>query len=265
MLNKNFVKLAVVCLPAIMVAGLVIFFNSKIDEGHAHGFVEQYIISGGPIVWLVLIPMSLFTGFLAVDRIIALSPERLMPRGSAEKIKDAIRRNGIEAVTEEVENAQDILSTAVRRALKKGGSDWLRVRSLLNESLFDQAAEISRKIEWLNLIGNVSPMIGLFGTVFGMIKLFDAIVLAGGQPQPAQMASGISVALVTTFWGLFIAIPAIGIHGFLRNRIESIVSDAAVAADEIAPLMCSLLKKGQGDKAQMSGKKVSVNENQIIA
>ena len=258
MLSKNGIKLAVICLPAIVVVGLLIFFNSKMGEGEGTGnFFEQFIISGGPIVWLVLIPMSIFTGFLAVERIIALSPGRLMPHGAADRIKDAIDRNGIAALAAEVEEAEDVLSIAVGRALKKGGGDWLRVRSLLNESLYDQAAEISRKIEWLNLIGNVSPMIGLFGTVFGMIKLFDAIVSAGGQPQPAELASGISVALVTTFWGLFIAIPALGIHGFLRNRIEGIVSEAVIAADEIAPLMSDLLKKGQVDKVRGGEKKVT--------
>ena len=78
-------------------------------------------------------------------------------------------------------------------------------------------------------------MVGLFGTVFGMIKLFNAIVQAGGQPQPAHLAGGISVALVTTFWGLFIAIPALTVHGIFRNRIEALVSEAATEAENIMP------------------------------
>jgi biopolymer transport protein ExbB len=64
-----------------------------------------------------------------------------------------------------------------------------------------------------------------------MIELFNAIVNAGGQPQPAQLAHGISVALVTTFWGLLIAIPALAVHGVFRNRIETIISDAAVETE----------------------------------
>jgi biopolymer transport protein ExbB len=88
-------------------------------------------------------------------------------------------------------------------------------------------------------------MVGLFGTVFGMIKLFNAIVIAGGQPQPAQLAEGISVALVTTFWGLFIAIPALAIHGVFQNRIETILSDATVEAENILPQIKPSLKKQQ--------------------
>ena len=75
-------------------------------------------------------------------------------------------------------------------------------------------------------------MVGLFGTVVGMIQLFGAIVTAGGQPQPVQLAGGISVALVTTFWGLLIAIPALAVYGIFRNHIEAIVNEAASEGED---------------------------------
>ncbi|MHC4530272.1 MAG: MotA/TolQ/ExbB proton channel family protein [Planctomycetota bacterium] len=66
--------------------------------------------------------------------------------------------------------------------------------------------------------------------------------MAGGQPQPAQLADGISVALVTTFWGLFIAIPALAIHGVFRNRIEALASDAVTESENIVPEIRRSLK-----------------------
>jgi biopolymer transport protein ExbB len=128
-----------------------------------------------------------------------------------------------------------MVSIATGRALNESRSDWFRMKNTLAESLQDQAAALLRKIEWLNLIGNVSPMVGLFGTVFGMIKLFNTIVTAGGQPQPAQLAEGISIALVTTFWGLFIAIPALAMNGILRNKIEMLANEAVIEAENIIP------------------------------
>ncbi|GAF69881.1 unnamed protein product, partial [marine sediment metagenome] len=141
-----------------------------------------------------------------------------------------------------------------------GRGDWFRMRSVIAESLQEQAWALMRRIEWVNLIGNVSPMVGLFGTVFGMIKLFNAIVVAGGQPQPAQLAEGISVALVTTFWGLFIAIPALAVYGVFRNRIETLVSDAVVEAENVMseimrslkPVRSGAVKSGQGPLARTS-------------
>jgi len=135
------------------------------------------------------------------------------------------------------------------------------MRNALAESLQEQAWGLLRRIEWLSLIGNVSPMVGLFGTVFGMIKLFNAIVTAGGQPQPSQLADGISVALVTTFWGLFIAIPALAIHGVFRNRIETLVSDAVVEAENIVPeIRRSLKKQSQAEPRRIVERKQPIRK-----
>ena len=76
-------------------------------------------------------------------------------------------------------------------------------------------------------------MVGLFGTVFGMIKLFNSIVVAGGQPQPSHMADGISVALVTTLWGLFIAIPSLAFFGIFKNRLEALTNEAVSESEAV--------------------------------
>jgi biopolymer transport protein ExbB len=107
------------------------------------------------------------------------------------------------------------------------------MQNVIADTLKQQCRGLFRKIEWLNIIGNVAPMIGLFGTVYGMIKLFNSIVLAGGQPRPEQMADGVGIALVTTFWGLLIAIPALVVHSIFSNRIESIAQQAAIQAEMV--------------------------------
>ncbi|MBA7660488.1 Tol-Pal system protein TolQ [subsurface metagenome] len=206
-------------------------------------FLEQFVVSGGPIVWFVLFPMSLITAFLAAEHLLTIRRKKLLPAGVSEEIIETIQQFGLEQLDEQIADRNDFVSKAVSRAFRGARADLFRMRNLLAESLQDQASELFRKIEWLNLIGNVSPMVGLFGTVFGMIKLFNAIVKAGGQPQPAQLANGISVALVTTFWGLFIAIPALAIYGLIRNRIEQLTSDAVLEAEDIMPEIRRCLKK----------------------
>jgi biopolymer transport protein ExbB len=154
-----------------------------------------------------------------------------------------MQRFGAEQLPAKIAEQDDFVSTAVIRAINKGGGDWFRMRNLLFESLQEQALGLGRRIEWLNLIGNVSPMVGLFGTIVGMIELFNIIATTGGQPQATQLAEGISVALVTTFWGLLIAIPALAIHGAFANRIETLLSDAMAEAENILTEMRSGLKK----------------------
>jgi biopolymer transport protein ExbB len=73
----------------------------------------------------------------------------------------------------------------------------------------------------LNVLGQVSPMIGLFGTVYGMIVAFQTIAGTGGNADPVMLASGIGTALVTTFWGLLIAIPALSAYAAIRNTVDA--------------------------------------------
>ncbi|MHC4992195.1 MAG: MotA/TolQ/ExbB proton channel family protein, partial [Planctomycetota bacterium] len=90
-----------------------------------------------------------------------------------------------------------------------------------------------RRIEYLNVLGQVSPMIGLFGTVYGMILAFHAIVQTGGNADPILLAGGISTALTTTFWGLVVAIPALAGYAIVRNRVDAYTTEATLVAEDL--------------------------------
>jgi len=99
--------------------------------------------------------------------------------------------------------------------------------------LREHIGESTDGIEPLNIIGNVAPMIGLFGTVYGMILAFREIVVAGGSPDPVELAAGIGTALTTTFWGLVVAIPALAGYALLRTRLDGLTAEAARSAEEL--------------------------------
>jgi biopolymer transport protein ExbB len=242
----------VIALAAVLVVIVAMMRNSSgtgvVEAGRTRTFFEQFVIAGGPIVWFVLLPMSLIAVYLAAEHCLTIRRKKLLPAGIGRKIVEIIRQFGHGQLEARIAERNDFVSVAVVKAVTQGRGDWFRMRNVLAESLQEQAWRLLRRIEWVNLIGNVSPMVGLFGTVFGMIKLFNAIVIAGGQPQAAQLAEGISVALVTTFWGLFIAIPALAIHGVFRNRIEMLVSDATVEAEDIIPEIRRSLKRQKQDE-----------------
>jgi biopolymer transport protein ExbB len=103
----------------------------------------------------------------------------------------------------------------------------------LEEAIEERSAKLYRKIEYLNIIGAISPMIGLFGTVVGMILLFAAIHSSDTFPRAQIVADKVSIALVATFWGLAVAIPSLSVYAVFRNRIEVITAECAVAADRI--------------------------------
>jgi len=222
-------------------------------------FFEQFVIAGGPIVWFVLLPLSVVTVFLAVEHFLTIRRKRLLPEGAARSIGMMIARYGLGQLEARLGGREDLVSRAVLRASRVGKGDWFRMKNVLAESFQDQASRLLRRVAWLNLIGNVSPMVGLFGTVYGMIKLFNTIVSTAGQPAMVQLADGISTALVTTFWGLFIAIPAIAIHGVFQNRIEALVNDAVTEAEGIMRVLRRAVreqKEGVGSGGARGGQVV---------
>jgi biopolymer transport protein ExbB len=90
-----------------------------------------------------------------------------------------------------------------------------------------------RGLERLNILGQVAPMIGLFGTVYGMIVAFQTIAATGGTADPVLLAGGIGTALVTTFWGLLVAIPATSAYAMIRNGAIAATDEAVAGVDGV--------------------------------
>ncbi len=129
-----------------------------------------------------------------------------------------------------------MLGQVVHAALTEAPNGFAAMQRSVVETAETRSLGLMRQIEWLNLIGNVAPMIGLFGTVWGMILAFWAlvdIVQKGGVTDAAQLAFGIMQALGTTFWGLLEAIPALAAFSFFRNRIDVLTSQCARTAGEL--------------------------------
>lgn len=242
-MNKATLLKIVVLIITLAVVSAVVFVvtssTKQVDMESSKTFFSQFIVDGGPIVWFIMLPLSVITLHFAIDYFLTIRRKILLPPTFSTDIIKTIRQSGHKELTTKLAEKIDFVSLAVTRAVKSLTDDrrqmemQLQMQNVIADSIQEQSLKLMRKIEWTNIIGNVAPMIGLFGTVFGMIKLFNEIVLAGGQPRPDQMAGGISIALVTTFWGLLIAIPALAIHGIFRNRIESIAAEAALQAEMI--------------------------------
>ncbi|NIA16980.1 MAG: hypothetical protein GWO86_01400 [Planctomycetes bacterium] len=242
-MNK-FTLLKIIILVIALAAVLAVVFaamNSRApaSDTNSKTFFAQFIVDGGPIVWFIMLPLSVITLHFSIDYCVTIRRKTLLPAGFSIDIIKTVRQNGCKDLATWLSEKNDFVSRSVMRAISNLTDDrrqtqiQLQMQNVIAESIQEQSLKLMRKIEWTNIIGNVAPMIGLFGTVFGMIKLFNEIVLAGGQPRPDQMAGGISIALVTTFWGLLIAIPALAVHGVFRNRIETLAAEAALQAEMV--------------------------------
>ena len=110
---------------------------------------------------------------------------------------------------------------------------WSAVEKALEDALAEQSARLFRKIEYLSVIGNIAPMIGLLGTVIGMIIAFQRVASTQGTAGAPELADGSYQALVTTVGGLIVAIPSLAAFAIMRNRVDQLVAEAAYMAQHV--------------------------------
>jgi biopolymer transport protein ExbB len=202
-------------------------------QGSASRLFDHFVTSGGIITWLVLIPMSIATIALFVEHSVSIRRRNIVPVAAVQRIQaDLDAKRYVDAVRFAADDPS-VFALAMSAALAQAKSGYAAMQRAMFDVVDQSAGRMMRRIEYLNVIGNVSPMVGLFGTVVGMIRLFASINEAGGIPEPAIIASDISVALVTTFWGLLVAIPALSVFAFFRNRIDGLTTECAIAGEQL--------------------------------
>ncbi|MBL9141173.1 MAG: MotA/TolQ/ExbB proton channel family protein [Phycisphaerae bacterium] len=181
---------------------------------------------GSGMIWLLIL-MSVASVSMIVLAWSRNRPGHMLARAHADEARRLVSEGKFaEALDRSRSNPSDfarILHAALTAA--PGGYDAM-ARS--GEQMADElVVRRFRRIEPLNVLGQVAPMLGLFGTVYGMIVAFMTISAMGGTADPVALASGIGTALVTTFWGLIIAIPALSAYAVVRNTIDASSAEAA--------------------------------------
>lgn len=181
----------------------------------------EIIVAGG---WLMvpIIACSIIAIAITVERFWALSPAKIAPRNQLAQVWNWIQTNQMDS-----EKLKELRrSSPLGRILAAGLSNSRHGREIMKDSIEEAAAQVIHEMErFLNTLGTVatvSPLLGLLGTVFGMIEVFNDIVLQGSG-NPGALAGGISVALITTAAGLCVAIPAMISHRFFLRRMDTLV------------------------------------------
>lgn len=205
------------------------FANAFFISKRADGRVE---IIGSLIIWFLLMLSLLSIGLIGM---MAMTNQRksISPPGVVEEVRTLLDGGKFREALELTGQDESFFSRIMHSALRDAPHGFAALTRTLEQTADELTTIRLRRIEYLNVLGQVSPMIGLFGTVYGMILAFQAIVMSGGNADPVLLASGIGTALTTTFWGLVVAIPALAGYAVIRNNIDELTMDATLRAEEI--------------------------------
>lgn len=183
-------------------------------------------------IW-ILVLMSIANMALVILFFVKTSAEKYLPPDAVDDYKLMLEEKRFKEALEVSGEDQTPLGEVLHHSLKEASAGWAHMQRAMEETIDMVAARLHRKIEILNIFGATGPMLGLFGTVYGMIVAFNKIVESGGTPDPSKLAGGIATALVTTFWGLVVGIPAVAAASVIKNKIDELMIEVALTSEEM--------------------------------
>ena len=201
------------------------------DPGGSGWF--DILFSGGIVglaILLVLFALSVAAAYLVFDQIMTLRRTEILPTGVGDSVRQALLNARVAEADVACRNAPSVLSFVLLSGLSEMEFGWREVEKAVEDSLAEQSARLMRRIEYLSVIGNIAPMVGLLGTVTGMIFAFQQVATTRGAAGAGDLAEGIYQALVTTVGGLVVAIPALAAYAICRNRVDSLIAEVAYQA-----------------------------------
>jgi biopolymer transport protein ExbB len=194
--------------------------------------------------WLMypISAMSLIGVALIVYYLIVLRAEQVAPRKWLREVRDLLLQRRLDDARALCDSkpspAAAIVAVAIDHAKSSGGTEPGLLKDIIESEGTRQATRIQNQIAYLQDIAVITPMMGLLGTVLGMLQAFNAVALDLAKAKPMLLAAGVSLALITTIAGLIVAIPAMIGYAYFRNRASNLIARLeSVSADLLTLLI----------------------------
>ena len=190
---------------------------------------------GGFLMYPIFI-CSLFAVTIFFERMFYLKSVKAKSKRFVERVKNLVKKGSIELAISACRKSPTPISQIMLAGLIKYGRGREQIKEAIEDSANQEIPLLERNLSFLSTIGNITPLLGLLGTVFGMIKAFNVIAIMGvGQPE--ALAGGISEALLTTAFGLSVAIPTVVIYNYLTHRVDKLVREMEISCVDLIELL----------------------------
>lgn len=194
------------------------------------GWVYESLGIGYLVIFLAL-SVSLVSLF--VMNMLAARRDTLCPQELVDSFEEKLNEKDFQGAYDVARTDESVLGQVLSAGLAKLSRGYNKALEGMQEVGEEESMKLEHRLSYMALIGNLSPMIGLFGTVHGMISSFQVIAVSEATPKPAELAEGISTALFTTLIGLAVAIPAIAAYNLLRNRVARLLLEVGVTSENL--------------------------------
>jgi biopolymer transport protein ExbB len=198
----------------------------------------EMLLAGGPVMIPILLASFLML-LIVFERLISLRRRRVVPRLFIERFLLQVREGALDR-SEALERCEDN-SSHIARVFAAGIRKWGKPAVEVEQAVLDEGERIAnvlrRYLRVLNGVSTVSPLLGLLGTVAGMIQAFNVIANNAGMGRTEMLAGGISVALITTASGLLVAIPALIFYLFFVGRVDGLIMEIDHFSQELVNLI----------------------------
>ncbi|MBR4833212.1 MAG: MotA/TolQ/ExbB proton channel family protein, partial [Thermoguttaceae bacterium] len=205
--------------------------SSASNGGEPRSKLLELVLAGGWIGAILLVG-SIFAVSLAIRLALSLRRAAFFSAEVEEAVRDALNRDDFAAALAAAEERNDaILGRVLAAGLREADRGWDAVEKGLEDAVAEETAAFYRRTEPLSTLGNVAPMLGLLGTVVGMVSTFGELAVADGSGR--NLAGGIYFALITTVDGLLVAIPVLVAHAALNARGAALFAELVQRLDRL--------------------------------
>jgi len=191
------------------------------------------LIGKSGLIGIFILILSFVGLALIIEHAVTIRRDKLLPHYFVVELEELFENEEYEEALQLCESEDNLLSRVVAAGLAKVDMGYDVMQEAMSEAAEESSITLQHKISWVSLISAVAPMLGLLGTVVGMVISFAKLAEKAGAANPADLAGGISMALMTTVMGLIVAIPLMAAHHFFRNRVMRLDMEAGVIAGDL--------------------------------
>lgn len=201
------------------------FYVSPAYAGDAFSLGDLWIVvvfkKGGPMMWPILV-CSIFAVAISIERAIQLRSGKVIHPEFLGTVRKHWLNRDFKKALGSCKEYQNAMAKIVRAGLLRSDMGILEMEKAVEGAGNHQSSLLTSNLRGLGVVANLAPMLGLLGTVAGMIKAFN-VISTSGSGNPSLVAGGISEALITTAAGLIVGIPALAAYHFFRGRADSLI------------------------------------------